>query len=103
MIKNLEIASNFGTRFKGLMLRKEINEDQGMLFLHCARVHTCFMKFDICVIYLDKDFNIIDHEIIKPWRLGSKVKGARHLIEASPAIVRSLSDITFNELIMKEG
>ncbi|WP_331836973.1 DUF192 domain-containing protein [Erysipelothrix piscisicarius] len=80
-----------------------MNEDQGMLFLHCARVHTCFMKFDICVIYLDKDFNIIDHEIIKPWRLGRKVKGARHLIEASPEIVTSLSDITFHEINYEGG
>lgn len=102
MIKNIEIVGGFWTRFKGLMFRKSIKLDEAMLFLNCSRVHTCFMKFDICIIYLDKYFNIIYYEVLKPWRIGSKVKGAKHLVEASKDVLPYLKLKTRIVLKMEE-
>ncbi len=76
------IADTFWKRFKGLMNRNK-KDDEVMLLFNCSRVHTFFMKFIICVIYLDENFHIIEHEIIAPWHIGKKVKGARHVIEIS--------------------
>lgn len=90
MIENIEISGGFWSKLKGLLFRDSINEDEAMLFLNCSRVHTSFMKFDICVIYLDEKFNVIEHEILKPWKKGSKIKGTKHIIEASPKIAANI-------------
>ncbi|QQY80132.1 hypothetical protein EDD65_10147 [Keratinibaculum paraultunense] len=94
MIKKIKIAANFWSRFRGLMFKNELPEDEALLFLNCSRVHTFFMKFDICVIYLDKDFNVIDYEVLKPWQIGSKVEGAKHLLEASSKVEPYIKDMT---------
>lgn len=86
MIKRIKIAENFWSKFKGLMFRDELALDEAILLLNCSRVHTCFMKFDICVIYLDEDFNMIEYEILKPWNVGKKVRGTKHILEASSGI-----------------
>lgn len=94
MIEKVEIAGNFWSRFRGLMFKDELPEDEALLFLNCSRVHTFFMKFNICVIYLDKDFNIIDYEVLKPWKIGSKIEGARHLLEASSEVESCVKGMT---------
>lgn len=102
MIRDFKIAGTFWTRFKGLMFKDSLAEDQGILFLNCSRVHTFFMKFDICVIYLDKEFNIIFHEVLRPGKLGSKVKGTKHLIETSVEVVSHIKHMTKIVLRMEE-
>lgn len=102
MIRDFKIAGTFWTRLKGLMFRESLAEKQGILFLNCQRVHTFFMKFDICVIYLDKEFNIIYHEILKPGKLGSKIKGTKHLIETSVEVVPHIKHMTKVVLRMEE-
>lgn len=83
VLNKISIADTFCKRFVGLMNKDKIAADEAMLFLNCSRIHTCFMKFDICVIYLDERFCIIDREVIKPWHFGKKVKQAKHVIETS--------------------
>lgn len=102
MIRDLKIAGTFWTRFKGLMFKESIEENEGILFLNCSSVHTFFMKFDICVIYLDKDFNVISHEVLKPGKIGSKIKGAKHLIETSVDVVPYIKYNTKVVLRMEE-
>lgn len=102
MIIDFKIAGTFYTRLKGLMFKDSLEKNQGILFLNCSRIHTFFMKFDICVIYLDKKFNIISHEILKPGRLGSKVKGTKHLIETSVEMAPYINHMTKVILRMEE-
>lgn len=102
IIQDFKIAGNFWMRLKGLMFSKSLAKNQGILFLNCSRVHTFFMKFDICVIYLDKDFNIIFHEILKPGKLGKKIKDTKHLIEASIEVVPYIKHMTKVVLRMEE-
>ena len=40
MIKKIKIAANFWSRFRGLMFKNELPEDEALLFLNCSRVHT---------------------------------------------------------------
>lgn len=75
------IASNFWSRFVGLMGRRELDKDSGLLLTKCKSIHTCFMRFPIDAVYLDKQFRVLDCETIRPWRLGRMVKGTRHILE----------------------
>lgn len=64
----VKIADTFFTRLAGLMFQKKLPQGSGLLLVPCNSVHMCFMRFSIDVIYLDKDYKII--EIVKnlqPW------------------------------------
>lgn len=75
------LADSFFSRFKGLMLKKSIKDEEGIFFEKVNRIHTCFMRFTIDVIYFDENYKVLYIEEVKPWKIGSKVKGAHHLLE----------------------
>ncbi len=61
-------AKSFYQRFKGLMLKKNIN--YAIVFENCNGIHTFFMKEEIDVILTDKDNNILYlYPNLKPWRI----------------------------------
>lgn len=62
------IADSFFTRLTGLMFRKPLPVATGLLLSPCNSVHMCFMRFDIDVVYLDKEYNIIKVvKNLRPW------------------------------------
>ena len=62
------IADTFLTRLAGLMFRKKLPQRTGLLLAPCNSVHMCFMRFEIDVIYLDKEFKIIKTvKNLRPW------------------------------------
>lgn len=76
-----DVADTFLSRFKGLMLKKELLPSSGLLLKKCSRIHTCFMRFTIDVLYLDEHYTVLDSETIAPWRVGKKVNGAYSVLE----------------------
>ena len=66
---DLRVATTFFSRFHGLMLRKALQPDQGLLITRCPSVHSLFMRFAIDVIYLDQSgFVTRCTPHLKPWR-----------------------------------
>jgi outer membrane protein OmpA-like peptidoglycan-associated protein/uncharacterized membrane protein (UPF0127 family) len=62
-------ANTFLSRFRGLMLTKALADDQGLLIIDCASVHTAFMRFAIDVVYLDECGNVLRCvSRLLPWR-----------------------------------
>lgn len=77
----IEVAADFWQRFCGLMGRKQLADGTGLLLKNCSSIHTCFMKFPIDVVYLDRNFKVLNYETVRPWKLGSLIKGVRHVLE----------------------
>lgn len=77
----ITIADNFYTRFQGLMGKKRLDNGEGLLLLKCSAIHTCFMRFPIDVVYLDSYFQVLGCETVKPWRLGSFIRGSCNVLE----------------------
>lgn len=75
------IADTFFRRFRGLMLRKSLNPGEGLLLQNCSSIHCCFMRFSIDVVYLSEEMDVVKIETVKPWRIGSFVPGAAHVLE----------------------
>jgi uncharacterized membrane protein (UPF0127 family) len=68
--EEVSVARSFWSRFKGLMLRSGLPDDQGLLIVPSGSVHTAFMRFPIDVIFLDRDLNVVKvAEDLKPYRL----------------------------------
>ncbi len=63
------VARTFWARFKGLMFRKDMPCDEGLLIERCNSIHTCFMRFPIDAVFYDKRGGIVKEvKNIKPWR-----------------------------------
>ncbi|MGB4613397.1 MAG: DUF192 domain-containing protein [Erysipelotrichaceae bacterium] len=75
------LANNFYSRLIGLMGKDKIGDEEGMFFRNVNRIHTFFMKFDIDVVYLNKEYEVLDVETIQPNKIGKFVKGAKHVLE----------------------
>lgn len=71
VVEKILPARSFWQKLVGLMGRKNLPKDTAMFFEgDCPSVHTCFMKFPIDVVFLDKDMKVTRVvENLKPWRM----------------------------------
>ncbi len=78
---DLTTADSLYTRFMGLMFRKDLQPDHGMLIKDCNWVHTFFMRWSIDVLYLDAGFTVVAIKHLAPFRLSLPVSGAVQVVE----------------------
>ena len=84
ILEQLETASTFWQRFKGLQLRHPLPADAGLMITPCSSLHTCFMRFAIDVVMLDKELNVLGvRENVKPWRMVLCAKQTTSVIETT--------------------
>jgi len=82
LAQEVEIASSFLKRLKGLMFREKMQPDTAMLLEPCPQIHTCFMRFALDVLFLDKHGTVLHViENMKPWRLSPIVCHAVQTLE----------------------
>ena len=66
----IERADTFWSRLCGLMGRKQLAAQTGLLLEPCPQIHTCFMRFAIDVVFLDGQNRVVAVlENLKPWRM----------------------------------
>jgi uncharacterized membrane protein (UPF0127 family) len=64
------VADNFFDRLKGLMFSQELPGCDGLLISPCNSIHTFFMLYEIDILFLDKNFNIVKAIYnLSPWRM----------------------------------
>jgi uncharacterized membrane protein (UPF0127 family) len=87
---------SFFERFKGLMFRKELAQDECVILdegnesLLNASIHMFFMNFDIAAIWIDKDFKVVDLMLARKWKpFYAPRKPARYIIEAQVIWLKS--------------
>ena len=67
-------CASFMCHLKGLMFRRELPADEGLLFVNRresvsgASIHMLFMRFNIGVVWLDKNGMVVDAKVAKVWR-----------------------------------
>ena len=59
LAKDAGLTRSFFARTKGLLGRKVLGKDEGLILRPCNSVHTFFMKFPIDVVFLDKDNSVV--------------------------------------------
>jgi uncharacterized protein len=79
--EDCELAVTFARRLRGLMGRRALASGTGLLIRPGASVHTCFMRFPIDVVFLDREHRVLRvAEAVRPWRLVG-ARGARAVVE----------------------
>ncbi|WP_282109890.1 DUF192 domain-containing protein [Shewanella algicola] len=71
-IDNVIYANKTVSRLKGLLGQRSLTMQQGLLIAPCNSVHTFGMKFDIDVVFLDKNNKVVKIKTsVKPARMTS--------------------------------
>jgi hypothetical protein len=80
----IEVASSFRQRLKGLIGRPCLNSGEALILLPCQSIHTCFMRFPIDVVFVDREGVVLRTlEMMKPYRF-SPVIAHSHLVVELP-------------------
>jgi len=79
---NLNMNDTFFTRLVGLMFKANLPAGSGVVLKPCTQIHTCFMRFNIDVVFLNKDLQVLHIiENMKPWRISPLFLKARYTVE----------------------
>ncbi len=93
---HIEHATSMFARMKGLLGRDQLEKGHGIWLNPGNSIHSCFMKFPIDVIFLNKQMQVKRVcFVFQPWRLSPIVWGAKSVIE--------LPAHTLNELNIEQG
>ncbi len=66
---------------RGLLGRRELPPDEGILLRPAGSIHTAFMRFPIDAVFLDRELVVVGiAPHLHPWRAASR-KGAHAVLE----------------------
>ncbi|MDP9492113.1 MAG: DUF192 domain-containing protein [Actinomycetota bacterium] len=75
------VADSPASRLKGLLGRNELRPGEGLLLRPASAIHTCFMRFAIDAVFLDRDWRVVGiSDDVRPWRATSR-RGADAVLE----------------------
>ncbi|MBN1681352.1 MAG: DUF192 domain-containing protein [Anaerolineae bacterium] len=91
-------CDSFWCHFRGLMLRRHLPDDEGLLFVYGREsiaetsIHMFFVFFSIAAVWLDGDGRVVDAKLARPWRpYYGPSQPARYLVEARPALLEHVT------------
>lgn len=77
----LGVADTALSRMRGLLGRRSLSRDEGLLLRPAGSIHTAFMHFPIDAVFLDADLRVLRVEPdLRPWRIAAQ-RGARAVVE----------------------
>ena len=59
LAENVTIANTVSKRIRGLLGREDFNQGEALIIKPCNSIHTCFMRFPIDVLFVDKGNKVI--------------------------------------------
>lgn len=66
------LADRPWTRLRGLLGRRRLGADQGLLLRPVGAIHTLFMLFPIDVAFLDREYVVVKVvQNVRPWRFAA--------------------------------
>jgi hypothetical protein len=84
LVARLLVADRFWSRLLGLQFRRPLPPESGLLLIPCPAVHTCFVRFPVDLICLDRIGRIVEiRRKLSPWRLAKGAKGTYAILETA--------------------
>jgi uncharacterized membrane protein (UPF0127 family) len=86
----IAVADSFLTRLVGLIGKRSLDSDQGLLISPSSGVHTCWMSMSIDVVALDRANRVIKlaHNV-RPWRLSGLSTKTSRILELPPGRIQT--------------
>ena len=87
ILKDVALANSFLTKLSGYMFRKQPHLP-GILFKTSGSMQTTFMRFNLDIIFLNKDLEVITIlRDVKPWRMTKIYSKTEQVLEVPSGIV----------------
>jgi uncharacterized membrane protein (UPF0127 family) len=94
VLARTELCTSYWCHFRGLMLRRDLPDDQGLLFVFGresrmdSSIHMFFMNFNIAAVWMDRNGVVVDKTLAKRWRPAyASKRPAQYIIEARPSLL----------------
>ena len=91
LLTDMRIADSFIQKLTGLVFRKKILENEGLLFEDCSSIHTLWMRFSLDAVFLDRDNRVLRiFPGLKPFRFTPAVRESIKVLEIKAGISSKL-------------
>ena len=97
LLARVRHCASFSCRLRGLTWRQSLDEDEGLLLVGKresrtdAAIHMFFVFFPIAAIWLDRNGQVIDAQLARPFRpLYIPRAPARDVLEGPPALLKQV-------------
>ncbi len=91
VVKHLLPAESTRERMRGLLGRKSLPPDTGMLIRPCRSIHMWFMQFPIDAAFLDREMRVLKvARHLQPWMLGWAPRKTYCVLETAAGVLDSL-------------
>src|SRR5436305_14866924 len=75
------VADSFRLRLRGLLGRRGVESNEGLLLVGSPSIHTTLMRFPIDAVFLDRELVVIGiRPDLRPWRFAGR-RRAKHILE----------------------
>lgn len=98
-----KLYSSLWDRFRGLMLRRGVEEGGGILLTGSSSIHSFFMRFRFDAIFTDNEGRVtkVVHAM-KPWRIAFGGKGAKATLELAAGVAERTGTVEGDRLVFEE-
>lgn len=80
--RRVRMACSFQSRCVGLLSRRTIPQEEGLLLMPGGSIHTLGMRFTIDVVFLSRQMRIVGlAERVPPWRIRVAPRGTGRVLE----------------------
>jgi hypothetical protein len=81
------LADSYLSRLRGLLGRKQLGDNDGLLLKRCAAVHTIGMHYALDLVFMDRNGKVLKCQAgVKPFRTAS-VRGAYYTLELNQGVI----------------
>ncbi|MBA54655.1 MAG: hypothetical protein CMK89_09385 [Pseudomonadales bacterium] len=85
----VRVANTFWSRLIGLLSRKGIEANEGLLIIPCSSIHTFFMRFTIDLVFLDRENRVLGTcSNVKPNRVRFAPRRTHSVLEIAEGNVK---------------
>lgn len=102
IVDDAKLANSFISRTLGLLSKNLILQNEGLIIKPCCSIHTLFMKFDIDVLFVNRQNKVIAiYEKIRPYRVLPIHPTSFYVVELASGII-SAKNIKKGDLLILE-
>jgi uncharacterized membrane protein (UPF0127 family) len=90
--KKIKIAESLWDRLIGLMFKEKMEGFDGLLIRRCNSVHTCFMRYNLDLVFLDRNQRVVKIiRDLRPYRFTGSLKASEVLELRSGDLKKEIS------------
>lgn len=92
VVQKLLVAESVRERMRGLLGRKNLPEDTGLLIRPCRSIHMWFMRFPIDAAFLDRELRVLKiARGLRPWRIAWAPGKTRCVLETAEGVLAGVN------------